>query len=368
MNIPILDLKKQYQNIKAEINEALERVMESTRFILGPEVNKLESNIAGLCGVNYGIGVANGTDALELTLRALDIGKGDEVITSPFTFFSSAEVVSKLGAVPVFVDIDRDTYLIDADKIEEKITERTKAIIPVHIFGQVCDMDKIVQIAQKYKIYVVEDACQAIGSEYKKRKASSFGVAGCFSFYPTKNLGGYGDGGMIVTDNDELAKKIMMLRAHGSKVKYYYNSIGYNSRLDELQAAILNVKFRYLAEWNESRRHHAYRYNKFLADVIKTPTEALYDQYHVYHQYTVEVDNRVKFEKHLKKNGVGSFVYYPLPLHLQEVYKGLGYKDGDMPNAEDACKKVISLPISPEMTLEEQDYVIQIIRKYFDCK
>lgn len=368
MNIPILDLSRQYHNIKTEINEALERVMESTHFILGPEVKKLEEDIAKYCEVKHGIGVANGTDALELVLKALEIGEGDEVITTPFTFFASAEVISKLGAKPVFVDIDRDMYLIDVDKIEEKITNKTKAIIPVHIFGQTCDMGKLMKLAEKHKLYVVEDSCQAIGAEYKGRKVSSFGVAGCFSFYPTKNLGGYGDGGMIVTDNDELADRIRVLRAHGSKIKYYHKDLGYNSRLDELQAAILNVKLKYLNDWNKQRRKHAYRYNDLLSGCVKTPKEAAYEQHHIYHQYTIEVSNRDEFIKLLKEKGIGTMIYYPVPLHMQEVYEDLGYKKGDFPNAEAACGNVVSIPISPEMTIEEQDYVIAEIKKCMGAK
>ena len=368
MNIPILDLKRQYHGIKSEINEALERVMESTHFILGPEVKKLEEDIAKYCGVKHSIGVANGTDALELVLRALEIGEGDEVITTPFTFFASAEVVSKLGAKPVFVDIDKDTYLIDVDKIEEKITEKTKAIMPVHIFGQACDMEKLMKLADKYKLYVIEDSCQAIGSEYEGKKVSSFGIAGCFSFYPTKNLGGYGDGGMIVTDNDELVNRIRVLRAHGSKIKYYHQDIGYNSRLDEMQAAILNVKFKYLDDWNKQRRKHAYRYNELLSGCVKTPKEAAYEQCHIYHQYTIEVRNRDEFAKLLKDKGIGTMIYYPVPLHLQDVYKDLGYRKGDLPYAEAACDNVISIPISPEMTTEEQDYIIAEIKRYMGAK
>ena len=364
--IPILDLKKQYLNIKDEINNAFERVMLSTNFILGPEVKKLENSISNYCGVAHGIGVANGTDALELVLRALNVSVGDEVITTPFTFFASAEVISKLGAVPVFVDINRDTYLIDESKIEEKITERTKAIIPVHLFGQMCDMEKLMDIANKYKLYVIEDACQAIGSEYMSKKSGSFGIAGCFSFYPTKNLGAYGDGGMIVTDNDELAEKVRTLRAHGSSKKYFYNNVGYNSRLDEIQAAILNVKFQYLNDWNSLRRKHAYRYNEMLNKKIKTPIEGMYKQYHTYHQYTIEISDRDIFERYLKDNKVGSCIYYPLPLHLQEVYKDLGYTEGDMPNTEEVYKYVISIPISPEMTQDEQDYIIQKINSFIE--
>lgn len=337
--------------------------MESTQFILGPNLKELENKIAAYCNVRYGIGVANGTDALELTLKALNIGEGDEVITTPFTFIASAEVASKVGAKPVFADIDPDTYLIDVDKIEEKITERTKAIIPVHIFGQMCDMDKMMKIAEKHNLYIIEDSCQAIGSEYKGKKSSSFGIAGCFSFYPTKNLGGYGDGGMIVTDDEELAAKLKILRAHGSNPKYYHSMFGYNSRLDELQAAILNVKFKYLDEWNRRRREIAHRYNEKLK--VKVPKEATYEQYHTYHQYTIEVDDRKQFEDYMKANGIGTCIYYPVPLHLQEVYKSLGYKKGDFPNTEKACKRVISIPISPEMTADEQEHVIATINNFF---
>lgn len=337
--------------------------MESTQFILGPNLKELENKIAAYCNVRYGIGVANGTDALELTLKALNIGEGDEVITTPFTFIASAEVASKVGAKPVFADIDPDTYLIDVDKIEEKITERTKAIIPVHIFGQMCDMDKMMKIAEKHNLYIIEDSCQAIGSEYKGKKSSSFGIAGCFSFYPTKNLGGYGDGGMIVTDDEELAAKLKILRAHGSNPKYYHSMFGYNSRLDELQAAILNVKFKYLDEWNRRRREIAHRYNEKLK--VKVPKEATYGQYHTYHQYTIEVDDRKQFEDYMKANGIGTCIYYPVPLHLQEVYKSLGYKKGDFPNTEKACERVISIPISPEMTADEQEHVIATINNFF---
>lgn len=364
MNIPILDLKRQYNSIKSEILASVEKVFESTQFILGPEVKKLETDIASYCGVSYGIGVANGTDALELVLKALEIGPGDEVITVPFTFFASAEVVVKLGATPVFVDVHRDTYLMDMSKLEEKITSKTKAIIPVHIFGQACDMDELMRIANKHNIYVIEDSCQAIGSEYKGQKVCNFGIAGCISFFPSKNLGGYGDGGMIVTNDEELTNKIKILRAHGSNPKYYHKEIGYNSRLDEVQAAILNVKFKYLNNWNELRRKHAYRYNEQFANEISTPKEGEYSNYHVYHQYTIEVEDRGAFEAYMKEQGIGTAIYYPVPLHLQEALSYLGYKEGDMPNSEAASKRVISLPISPEMTIEEQDYVIETIKAF----
>lgn len=366
MKVPILDLKRQYHEIKQEIDSSIEKVLESTNFILGPEVKKLENDIANLCETKFGIGVANGTDALELVLRALEIGVGDEVITTPFTFFASAEVVSKLGATPVFVDVDPDTYLMDANKLEEKINSKTKAIIPIHIFGQACEMKKIMEIASKHNIFVVEDSCQAIGAEYDSKKVCSFGIAGCISFFPSKNLGAYGDGGMIVTNSEELNQKIRVLRAHGSNPKYYHKEIGYNSRLDEIQAAILNVKLKYLNNWNELRRKHAYRYNEYLGNLIKTPKEENYSNYHVYHQYTIEIEDRAAFEAFMKENEIGTSIYYPVPLHLQEALRGLGYKEGDMPNSEAVCKKVISLPISPEMTVEEQDYVITKIKEFLE--
>lgn len=368
MNIQLLDLLAQYETIKDEIKDAVISTIESGHYILGPQVKKLEGDIAKYCGVKHGIGVANGTDGLLLTLKAFGIGEGDEVITSPFTFFASAETISQAGAKPVFVDIDPDTYCIDVDKIEEKITERTKAIIPVHIFGQMVDMDRIMEIAKKHNLIVIEDACQAIGAEYKGKKAGSIGHAACFSFFPTKNLGGYGDGGMVVTNDDAVAERIRMLRFHGSKVKYYHEILGYNSRLDELQAAILNVKFKYLDEWNRKRAEKAGIYNDLLKDTsCKLPVARDYNT-HIYHLYIIQHEKRDELIKHLKDNGVATGIYYPVPLHLQNVYKDLGYKEGDLPNAEYASKRTFAIPLYPELTLEQQKYVAEKIKEFENLK
>ncbi|MDO6355557.1 DegT/DnrJ/EryC1/StrS family aminotransferase [Caloramator sp. CAR-1] len=368
MKIQLLDLLAQFETIKDEIKDAVISTIESGHYILGPQVKKLEEDIASYCGVKHGIGVANGTDALLLALKAFGIGEGDEVITSPFTFFASAETISQAGAKPVFVDIDPDTYCIDVDKIEKKITERTKAIIPVHIFGQMVDMDRIMEIAKKYNLIVIEDACQAIGAEYKGKKAGSIGHAACFSFFPTKNLGGYGDGGMVVTNDDAVAERIRMLRFHGSKVKYYHEILGYNSRLDELQAAILNVKFKYLDEWNRKRAEKAEIYNDLLKDTsCKLPVVRDYNK-HIYHLYIIQHEKRDELIKYLKDNGVATGIYYPVPLHLQNVYKDLGYKEGDLPNAEYASKRTFAIPLYPELTLQQQKYVAEKIKEFENLK
>jgi dTDP-4-amino-4,6-dideoxygalactose transaminase len=363
LKVNLLDLKAQYETIKDEVEAAIKEVLESTHFIMGPNVKKLEEEIAEYTGVKYGIGVANGTDALMLTLKALGIGPGDEVITTPFTFFSSAETTSVVGATPVFADIEEDSLCIDPESIEKNITEKTKVIIPVHIFGQMCDMDRIMEIAEKHNLIVIEDACQAIGAEYKGKKAGSIGHVGCYSFFPTKNLGGYGDGGMIVTNDEKLADRLKLIRVHGSKVKYEHIAIGYNSRLDEMQAAVLRVKLKYIQKWNGLRNQHAHTYNELLKDTgIKLPTERE-DCTHVYHLYTIQSEKRDEIIKHLSKNEIASGVYYPIPVHLQEVYKNLGYKKGDLPVAEDACTKTFALPLYPEMTKEQQEYVVATIKE-----
>ncbi|WP_461614634.1 DegT/DnrJ/EryC1/StrS family aminotransferase [Clostridium sp. Marseille-QA1073] len=366
MKISLLDLHAQYRTIENEVNEAIKNVLESSTFIMGPNVKELESEIAKFTGVKHGIAVANGTDALMLTLKALDIKEGDEVITTPFTFFASAETTSVVGATPVFADIKEDTLCIDPDSIEKYITERTKAIIPVHIFGQMCDMDRIMEIANKHNLYVIEDACQAIGAEYKGKRAGSIGHASCYSFFPTKNLGAYGDAGMIVTNNDEIADKIRLLRAHGSKVKYYHTAIGHNSRLDEMQAAILRVKLKYIEKWNSERNKKAHIYNELLKDLdLVTPTEKE-ENYHVYHMYVVQSPKRDEIIAHLKANGVSTGIYYPVPVHVQEVYKHLGHTEGDFPVSEDVCTKTFALPLYPEITLEQQQYVVDKIKEFFD--
>lgn len=365
MKINLLDLQAQYKTIKEEIDNAIHEVLDSSVYILGPNVKKLESSIAEYTGVKYGIGVANGTDALLLALEAIGVHPGDEVITTPFTFFASAETTSVLGATPVFADILPDSLCINPEEIEKCITEKTKAIIPVHIFGQMCDMDRIMAIARKHNLFVIEDCAQAIGAEYKGRRAGSIGDIGTYSFFPTKNLGGYGDGGMVVTNNDELAEKVRLLRAHGAKEKYTYIAIGHNSRLDELQAAILNVKFKYINQWNEARNIKAKVYNDLLKDSeLVTPTE-LEGNKHIYHMYVVQSYERDKIIGFLKENGVFAGVYYPSPVHLQQVYKYLGYKEGDLPVAEDACKKTFALPLYPEIELEKQEYVADKIKEFF---
>ena len=367
MEVKLLDLRAQYETIKDEINNAVISTIESGNYILGPEVKKLEKDIADYCGVKNAIGVASGTDALLLTLRAYGIGEGDEVITTPFTFFASAETVSMLGAKPVFADIDKDTYCIDANKIEEKITEKTKAIIPVHIFGQPCDMDKIMEIAKRHNLIVIEDACQAIGSEYKGKRAGSMGNAGCFSFFPTKNLGGYGDGGMVVTNDDEIADEIRLLRVHGMRPKYHHLVLGYNSRLDEIQAAVLNVKLKYLDGWNNKRAEKAEIYNELLKGTkCKTPFKADYAK-HIYHLYIIQHEKRDELISYLKENGVATGIYYPIPLHLQKAYESLGYKEGDFPIAEHASKRTLAIPFYPEIDRKTQEYVADLIKK-FDLK
>ena len=363
--IQLIDLKRQYASIRDEISTAVFGVLDSGHYILGPQVQKFEQEIADYCATNYAIGVANGTDALLLTLDALGIGPGDEVITTPFTFFATAEVISQVGATPVFVDIDPQTYNIDCRKIEQRITNKTRAIIPVHIFGQPADMDEIVQLAEKHGLLVIEDACQAIGSTYRGRPAGSMGIAGCFSFFPTKNLGGYGDSGAIVTNDEALAKRLRILRAHGSNPKYYHSMIGYNSRLDPLQAAMLSVKLKYLDGWNQRRAELSGRYNQtFKGLPIVCPYAADHRQ-HVYHLYVIQSERRNELIAYLNSHGVASGIYYPVPLHRQEVYAYLGYEEGSLPISEHASLRTMALPLYPEMTEDEQHYVIQTVKEFY---
>jgi dTDP-4-amino-4,6-dideoxygalactose transaminase len=364
MKVPFLDLKRQYSAIKEETDQAVLSVLSETKFILGPEVKGLEEKVATYCGAKFGIGVASGTDALLLSLRACGVKPGDEVITSSFSFFATAGVISRLGAVPVFVDIDAETYNIDPDQIEKKIGPKTKAIMPVHLFGQCADMDSIVEVAKRHNLKVVEDAAQAIGAEYKGKKVGSLGDFGCFSFFPSKNLGGAGDGGMVVTNDPEMAEMIRILRVHGSKPKYYHSTIGYNSRLDTVQAAILGVKLKYLDDWSKKRRKHAEVYNSAFKDLdVITPKEENFN-YHIYNQYTIAVKKRDELRKYLKEKEIGHDSYYPVPLHLQECYGFLGYQKGDLPVSESKAEQVVSIPIYPELKKEEQEYVISTIREF----
>ena len=368
MKVDLLDLKEQYSHIEKDIDLAIKEVLRKAQFIMGENVTKLEKDLAEYTGVRHAIAVANGTDALMLIMRYLNLKDGDEVITSPYTFFASAEVASLFGATPVFVDIDKKTLCLDPEKLEEKITKKTKTIIPIHIFGQMCDMDKIIAIADKYSIPVVEDACQAIGAEYKGKKAGSIGLAGAYSFFPTKNLGCFGDGGMITTDDDQLADELRMLRVHGSKTKYIHEKIGYNSRLDELQAAILNVKFGHLDEWNKKRNENAKYYSDKLTGLdIELPYEAIEGK-HVFHQYCIQVDKnkRDKLREYLAGKGISTTIYYPVPVHLLPVYEKLGGNNGDCPVAESVCERTIALPIYPELTREKMDYVVNTIREFFE--
>ena len=364
MAIPLVDLKAQYRTIKDGIDKAIGDVLESQWFILGPNVVELEERIAAYCNVKHGIGVASGSDALLLALMAIGIEPGDEVITTPFTFFATAGSVSRLGGKPVFVDIDPKTYNIDPQLIEEKITSRTKAIIPVHLYGQCADMDPILDIAKKHNLYVIEDAAQAIGARYKDRNAGSMGHLGCLSFFPTKNLGGYGDGGMIVTNDEELERKIRILRAHGSNPKSYHAVIGFNSRLDALQAAILLAKLEHLDKWNEARSRNAVIYDSLFADMdVVTPyVEDFNDS--VYNQYVIMLKRRDDLKAALKEAGIGTEVYYPVPLHLQECYSALGYYDGDLPASEEASKRVLAIPVYPELMREQQEQVVDNIRRF----
>lgn len=372
--IPLCDLQQQYLQLKDEIDAAMQEVAASGHFILGPQVKAFEQEMADYCGCDYAIGVGSGTDALHLSLLALGIGPGDEVITTPFTFVATTEAIGLVGATPVFVDIDPQTFNIDAEQIEAAITSHTKAILPVHLYGQPCEMDAIIDIASRHSLHVVEDAAQALGATYQGRKVGTFGATGCFSFFPSKNLGCFGDGGMVVTNDAEVYARVEMLRRHGGKVKYHHSQLGLNSRLDALQAAILRIKLKYIDQWNEQRRQRAYAYNRLLASVaeIKCPVEKserglqapLSDKTTepsmraVYHQYTVQVADRDEVMAAMKAKEVQCFPYYPVPLHLQEVHTELGYVEGDFPCAERASSHCLSLPMFPELTFEQQRRVV----------
>ncbi|MHB8881572.1 MAG: DegT/DnrJ/EryC1/StrS family aminotransferase [Thermodesulfovibrionales bacterium] len=346
--IPMVDLKRQFNDIRDEVCSAITEVLESSQYILGPRVVELEKKIAAYHGVAEALGVASGTDALHLAVEALGIGDDDEVITTPFTFFATAEAIMYTGAKPVFVDIEPDTMNIDPAQIEKKITKKTRAIMPVHIFGHPADMRKIRQIADEHKLSIIEDCAQSFGAEMDGKKTGSFGDAGCFSFYPSKNLGAYGDGGMILLNDPGVAADIRKLRNHGSKGQYRHESVGFNSRLDELQAAILLVKFKRIDAYNDQRRLKAALYNQLLPGNVTLPVERPGCR-HVYHQYTIRSSNRDTIQKVLQEKGVSSVVYYPTPVHLQEAVSFLGYKKGDLPVAEEAAERVLSLPVYPEL-------------------
>lgn len=363
MAIPFLDLKLQYEEIRNAVEPAVLELLASGSYILGQQVQSFEQKLAGYCGAEYAVGVASGTDALILILDALGVGPGDEVITTPFTFFATAEAISRVGATPVFVDIDPGSFNIDPEAVSGAITERTKAIMPVHLYGQPAEMDSLNAVAADAGLFVVEDACQAIGSEYNGRRAGSLGAAAAFSFYPTKNLGGVGDGGAVVTSDPEIASRIRLLRDHASPKRYYHTSLGYNSRLDAIQAAVLSIKLDHLDRWNAARRRVAERYRSLLGSLSLVLPEESRDVSHVYHLFTCRSRERDRVVASLAEDGIASGVYYPLPLHLQEAYRELGYGEGSLPAAEKASKEVFSLPIYPELTDSAVDAVAESIRR-----
>jgi len=366
MNIPLVDLKTQYQNIKPEIDGAIRRVIDNTSFIMGKEVAQFEEAFAEFCGAKYAVGVSSGTGALFLALLAHGIGPGDEVITTPFTFFATGESISQVGARPIFVDIDPVTYNIDPDLIEAAITPHTKAIMPVHLYGQPADMDRINEIARKHDLVVIEDAAQAHGSRYNGQRAGVLGDSACFSFYPSKNLGCYGDGGAVVTNDPEVAERVAKLRNHGRMTKYEHDELGYGHRLDGMQAAILGAKLPHLDDWNAGRRDRAARYAELLADLPVTAPQHLPSTEPVYHCYTIRLDegyDRDAVVQQLKDAGVGVGVHYPIPLHLQPAYRFLELETGSFPVSEKASREVLSLPIYAELTDEQQDYVVEKLRE-----
>jgi dTDP-4-amino-4,6-dideoxygalactose transaminase len=365
--VPLLDLKAQYAPLREEVRAAVDRIMDSQMFINGPEVVALEEEVAAYSHCLHGVGVSSGTDALIAALMAIDIQPGDEVITSPYTFFATAGSIARLGAVPVFVDIEPASYNIDAAAIEARVTPRTRAIMPVHLYGQMAEMDPILEVAHRHGLTVIEDAAQAIGSEYKGKRAGSMGHIGCFSFFPSKNLGGFGDGGMLTTNDAELAHKLLLLRNHGAEPKYYHKFVGGNFRLDALQAAVLRIKLRSLDEWTAGRQRNADTYRRLFAeaapDRVLLP-EALPNRRHIYNQFVIQVDRRDELIAHLKQQQIGAEIYYPVPLHLQECFAGLGYSRGDFPASEAAADRSLALPIYPELTQAMQERVVAVISDF----
>jgi dTDP-4-amino-4,6-dideoxygalactose transaminase len=365
MQVPLLDLKAQYATIKDEVLSAVSEVLESQRCIGGPKVDELEKAIAGICDCKYAVGVSSGTDAILNTLMSLEIGPGDEVITTPFTFFATIGCIARVGAKPVFVDIDPKTFNIDPELIEATITEKTKAIMPVHLFGQMADMDPIMEIANRHNLYVIEDAAQSISSTYKGKKAGSIGTAGCLSFFPSKNLGGIGDGGMIVTNDEKLYHRLLIMRNHGSEPKYYHKYVGGNFRLDPIQAAALLVKLPHLGKWSQSRRQNAAYYNnKFKGTIVQIPYVDP-NCLTIYNQYVIRVPSRDELKAYLNEKGIGCEIYYPVPMHIQECFNNLGYKEGDLPEAERASKEVLAIPIYPELSDEMKDFVVKTILAFW---
>lgn len=363
--IPVLDLKAQYRSIEQEVNGAIREVLVGADFVLGTAVRDLEAQIAKYCECRHAVGVASGSDALRLSLAALDLGPGDEVITSPFSFIATANTISHCGAKPVFVDIDPQTFNLSPAAVEEAVTSRTKAIVPVHLYGQSADLDPILALARKKGPKIIEDCAQAIGARYQGRAVGSFGDAGCLSFYPSKNLGAYGDGGMVLTNDPSLAEKVDVLRRQGSRKKYQADVLGFNSRLDTLQAAVLLIKLKHLDRWNDERRRAAGRYRELLQGLpIELPFEAK-NRSHVYHQYTIRTPQRDELAAHLKQRGIGTMIYYPISIHQQTLYAS-GGQTPSLPNSEAAAREVLSLPIYPEITEEQLATVSGAIREFFN--
>ena len=365
MNIPLLDLKAQYATIKDEVSAAIQEVLETQHFILGPKVEQCEKAIAAYSQCGFGVGVSSGSDALLACLMAENIGPGDEVITTPYTFFATVGAISRLGATPVFVDIDPATYNIDVNQIASKVTTKTRVIIPVHLFGQMADMDPIVAIAEKHGLVVIEDAAQAIGAEYKGRRAGSIGHYGCFSFFPSKNLGAIGDGGMIVTNDAQRAEKLKVLRGHGAKPKYYHRVVGGNFRLDAIHAAVVAAKLPHLDSWTEGRQRNAKRYDRLFREVgLPVGLPAVTTNRHIFNQFVIRSTSRDQLQAFLKSKGVGSEVYYPVPMHIQDCFAYLGVKAGAFPESEKAAKESLAIPVYPELNDEQAEYVVEKIAEF----
>lgn len=364
--IPFIDLKRQYHLLEPAISTSIKKIMEEGDFVLGNEVTLFEKEFAQYCQTKYAVGVACGADAILLSLKALNMGPSDEVIIPVNTFIATAAPVITIGAKPVFVDVDEKTYNIDVDKIEKKITKKTKVIIVVHLYGQIANMKKIMALAKKYNLFVIEDACQAHGSEYNGQKAGSFGNIACFSFYPGKNLGAYGDAGAITTNNKALSEKVRILRNVGQKKKYYHIELGHNSRLDTIQASVLRIKLKYLNVWNNKRRQHANLYNALLSGLNLTLPYEPDENVSNYHLYVIREEKRDKLISYLKKNGINSGIHYPIPLHLQPCLKNLGYKKGDFPIAEKHANEILSLPMFPELTEKEIKLITSTIKKFYE--
>jgi dTDP-4-amino-4,6-dideoxygalactose transaminase len=365
MNIPLVDLHAQYVPLKDEIFTGVEKVFESMHLFLGENVQALEKDFAQFCGAQFGIGVSDGTAALQIILRAMGIGSGDEVITVSHSFIATAEAIVLTGAIPVFVDVVEDTYLMDVTQVESKITPRTKAILPVHLYGQTVDMDLLKEIASRHNLKLIEDACQAHGATYKGHRAGSLGNAAGFSFYYSKNLGAYGEGGFITTNDPEIARKARMIRDHGSERRYYHDMIGFNGRLDEIQAVVLRAKLPHLAEYNALRRQHASLYNQLLADLpVVTPPERLYNQ-HIYHMYVILAPRRDELQARLKERGIGTGIHYPVPIHLQKSMSNFGGNRGDLPITEKIVGQILSLPMYPELSVDAVQIVASAVQDFY---